>query len=44
VSTTRATNASYAGADVAGMTLQLIEEKADEVVAQLYADYCSSAR
>jgi hypothetical protein len=44
VSSTRATNASYAGADVPGMTLQLIEEKADEVVAQLYADYCSSAR
>jgi hypothetical protein len=40
VSSARATNASYAGTDVSGMALQLIEERADEVVAQLYADYC----
>jgi hypothetical protein len=44
VSTARATNASYSGADVAGMALTLIEERADEVVAQLYSDYCSKAR
>jgi hypothetical protein len=44
VSTARATNASYSGADVSGMALKLIEEKADEVVAQLYSDYCSRAR
>lgn len=44
VSTARATNASYAGADVDGMALALIEERADEVVAQLYADYCRKAR
>ena len=44
VSTARATNASYAGADVPGMALTLIEERADEVVAQLYADYCRKAR
>jgi hypothetical protein len=44
VSTARATNASYAGADVSGMALTLIEERADEVVAQLYSDYCRTAR
>jgi hypothetical protein len=44
MSNTRATNASYAGADVGGMALTLIEERADEVVAQLYSDYCKSAR
>jgi hypothetical protein len=44
VSTAHASNASYAGADVSGMALKLIEERADEVVAQLYSDYCSKAR
>jgi hypothetical protein len=44
VSTAHATNASYAGADVAGLALKLIEERADEVVAQLYSDYCARAR
>jgi hypothetical protein len=44
VSTARATNASYSGADVSGMALTLIEERADEVVAQLYSDYCRNAR
>ena len=44
VSNARATNASYAGADVSGMALTLIEERADEVVAQLYSDYCRNAR
>lgn len=44
VSTARATHASYAGADVSGMALTLIEERADQVVAQLYADYCRKAR
>lgn len=44
VSTARATNASYAGTDVPGMALQLIEERADEMVAQLYGDYCGKAR
>jgi hypothetical protein len=34
---------SYAGADVEGMALTLIGEQADEVVARLYADYCSNA-
>lgn len=43
VSTATATNASYAGSDVSGMALTLIEERADEVVAQLYADYCRAA-
>jgi hypothetical protein len=44
LSTARANNASYAGADVSGMALTLIEERADEVVAQLYSDYCRNAR
>lgn len=44
VSTASAKNASYAGADVSGMALTLIEERADEVVAQLYSDYCRTAK
>ena len=43
ISTASARSASYAGADVARMALTLVEEQADEVVAQLYADYCSKA-
>src|SRR5689334_16998963 len=38
VSDTEASSASYAGADVASMALTLVNEKADEVVASLYAD------
>jgi hypothetical protein len=44
VSSAHATNESYAGSDVSGMALTLIEERADEVVAQLYADYCRKAK
>ncbi|MGZ5787549.1 MAG: hypothetical protein ACXWJM_16680 [Ramlibacter sp.] len=44
ISTAAANNASYAGSDVSGMALTLIEERADEVVAQLYSDYCRNAR
>ena len=40
LSQANAENASYAGVDTAGMALTLIHEKADEVVAQLYSDYC----
>jgi hypothetical protein len=40
LSQTSAENASYAGVDTSGMALTLINEKADEVVAQLYSDYC----
>jgi hypothetical protein len=29
---------------VSGMALKLIEERADEAVARLYADYCNTAR
>jgi hypothetical protein len=43
VSDTEASSASYAGADVASMALTLVNEKADEVVATLYADYCRNA-
>ncbi|MBG9388229.1 hypothetical protein [Caenimonas aquaedulcis] len=44
VSTASATNESYAGSDTSGMALTLIEERADEVVARLYSDYCRAAR
>lgn len=38
-----AQDASYAGQDVSGMALTLINEQADEAVAQLYSDYCRNA-
>jgi hypothetical protein len=44
VSTASASNASYAGSDTSGMALTLIDERADEVVARLYSDYCRNAR
>lgn len=40
ISQTAADNASYAGQDVGGMALTLINETAEEVVAKLYSDYC----
>lgn len=40
ISEASATNASYAGRDVLGMALTLVNERADEVVAKLYSDYC----
>ena len=43
ISEASAETASYAGADVQRMSLTLVNEKADEVVARLYADYCRSA-
>lgn len=43
VATARADGASYAGSDVRRMALVLVDEKADEVVASLYADYCRKA-
>ncbi|MDB5872579.1 MAG: hypothetical protein JWQ07_2021 [Ramlibacter sp.] len=43
VSTASASNESYAGSDTSGMALTLIEERADEVVARLYSDYCRNA-
>jgi hypothetical protein len=44
VSTAAAQNASYSGRDASGMALTLIDERADEVVARLYSDYCRTAR
>lgn len=38
-----ASTGSYAGANVEGMALTLVNEKADEVVPALYADYCRNA-
>ena len=43
ISDTEASARSYAGADVSGMALALVNEKADEVVAKLYGDYCRNA-
>lgn len=43
ISQATAENASYAGQDTSGMALTLINEKADEVVARLYSDYCRGA-
>jgi len=43
ISDTEASAASYAGSDVQKMALTLVNEKADEVVATLYADYCRNA-
>lgn len=40
ISDTEASSSSYAGADVGRMALTLVNEKADEAVATLYADYC----
>ncbi|MEP6825305.1 MAG: hypothetical protein ABI919_10865 [Ramlibacter sp.] len=44
VATANATNQSYAGSDTSGMALTLIDERADEVVAKLYGDYCRNSR
>jgi hypothetical protein len=43
ISEASASNESYAGRDVLGMALTLLNERADEVVAQLYSDYCRGA-
>ncbi|OGA39827.1 MAG: hypothetical protein A3G24_16260 [Betaproteobacteria bacterium RIFCSPLOWO2_12_FULL_62_13] len=43
ISQADARNESYAGRDTRGMALTLINERADEVVAQLYGDYCQKA-
>ena len=43
ISDTGASSSSYAGADVSGMALTLVNEQADEVVARLYGDYCRNA-
>ena len=40
ISQSSASNESYAGHDVAGMALTLVEESAEEVVAKLYSDHC----
>lgn len=43
VAQAEARSASYAGADVQGMALTLINEQAEEVVARLYSAYCQRA-
>ncbi|MGH8714903.1 MAG: hypothetical protein ACREYB_12940 [Casimicrobiaceae bacterium] len=43
ISDAQARSSSYAGADVGRMALTLVNENADEVVAKLYADYCTNA-
>jgi hypothetical protein len=41
ISNAAAEGGSYAGSDVRSTAARLINEQADEVVAQLYSDYCS---
>lgn len=43
ISNAEARAASYAGSDVPGMALTLVNEEADEIVARLYADHCRNA-
>jgi hypothetical protein len=43
VANASATAASYAGSDVRSMALTLLNEQADEVVSQLYSEYCRNA-
>jgi hypothetical protein len=43
ISQANADEASYAGTDTSGMALTLINERADELVARLYSDYCQHA-
>jgi hypothetical protein len=43
ISMASASNASYAGSDTSGMALTLIGERADDVVARLYGEYCRNA-
>jgi hypothetical protein len=43
ISQASAENASYAGQDTSGMALTLVNERADELVAYLYSDYCQNA-
>ncbi len=43
VATADANSSSYAGADIRRMALTLVNEQADEVVANLYAQYCANA-
>ena len=43
ISQASAEEVSYAGQDTSGMALTLINEKADEVVATLYNDYCNQS-
>ena len=43
ISTADAQATSFAGGDVSRTSEALINEKADEVVAKLYADYCRNA-
>ena len=43
ISNVTARDESYSGTDTLGMALTLVNEQADEVVAQLYNDYCRLA-
>ena len=43
VADAHANSSSYSGADVQRMALVLVNENADDVVAQLYSDYCRNA-
>jgi len=43
ISDVQANSSSYSGVDTSRMALTLVNEQADEVVARLYADYCTNA-
>lgn len=43
ISQANASNASFAGSNISGMALDLVRESAQEVVGQLYSDYCKKA-
>ncbi len=44
ISNVAARDESYSGTDTLGMALTLVNEQADEVVAQLYNDYCRAGK
>ena len=43
ISDATAQGGSFAGSDIRGAAARLINERADEVVAKLYSDYCTNA-
>lgn len=43
ISQASANNASFAGSNVAAVALDLVQENAQDVIAQLYSDYCKNA-
>ncbi len=44
VSSVKASEESWAGADTTGVALDIVERRAPELLAQLYSDYCSQGK